>query len=355
LAFVVSFFLAPAVLTAKFDCAVQEASAADYETLMREGIALRRSGDDEGALRHFEEAYGVSKTPKALAQIGLAEQALGRWGHADRHLRQALESEGDPWILKNRASINEALSVIAAHVGQLQVMGVPAGAEVRIDSQLIGKLPLSGPTTVTAGGVAIEVRAAGFLPIVRAATVAPRTLTRETFTLQALSPASGSPSVAASSGPAPSKAAPPADAGLRSAPPAEGDVADTNAPDSPSDVSPPAVIAGGNRKALVLTSTGLSIAAVALGVFEHISWQRKVDSFSAMPICQEQGSQACKQLQDDGERARVLAFVGYGLGAAFAITALVLYLTDSGRAPEPSKVACGPATLGTGVGCALRF
>src|SRR5687768_12256290 len=99
------------------------AEGADHETLIREGIALRRAGDDLAALSKFQQAYELNKTPRALAQIGLAEQALGRWAVADRHLRQALESADDPWIRKNRGSIDESLTMIAGHVGQLEVSG----------------------------------------------------------------------------------------------------------------------------------------------------------------------------------------------------------------------------------------
>ena len=51
-------------------------------------------------------------------------------------------------------------------------MGTPVGAEVRIDGELAGKLPLPHPVKATVGGVAMEVRAPGYLPIVRSATVA---------------------------------------------------------------------------------------------------------------------------------------------------------------------------------------
>ena len=161
-------------------------AAADYEALMREGVSLRRAGDDAAALKRFQRAYELDPTPRALAQIGLAEQALGRWAAADKHLRQALEPSDDAWIKKNRASIDAALAMVGGHVGQLEVRGAPAGAEVRVDGEVVGRLPLPRPITVTAGEVAVQVRAPGHLPIVRAATITARTLTRETFELQPL-------------------------------------------------------------------------------------------------------------------------------------------------------------------------
>lgn len=324
------------------------ARAADDDALIREGIAFRRSGDDASALKRFQQAYELGKTPRALAQMGLAEQALGRWAPADQHLRQAIEARDDAWIRKNRASIDEALAVVAGHVGRIEINGLPPGAEVRVDGELVGKLPLAHPVTVTSGGVAVEVRAPGYVPIVRAATVSARTLTRETFTLQPLSPTAEQPVVAAHAGRAPVE------------PAATSSGAESDS--SPEPDGPPGGADGSGRstrRVLTWTAGGLSVASLAFGVFEHLAWQRKVDSFGSMTGCgasrMNRGDPGCEQIYDDGQRARLLAFVGYGLAGAFAATALVLYLTDGGSGAEPAKVACAPTSRASGVVCALRF
>jgi hypothetical protein len=82
------------------------AAAADTEDLLRRGIELRRSGKDPEALVVFQQAYEQSKAPKAMVQIGFAEQALGKWGAADRHLRAAVQSSDDAWIGKHRKAIS---------------------------------------------------------------------------------------------------------------------------------------------------------------------------------------------------------------------------------------------------------
>jgi hypothetical protein len=342
------------------------AHAADYESLMREGISLRRSGDDAAALARFQQAYGLEQTPRAEAQIGLAEQALGRWTAADKHLQEALGSASDPWIHKNRDSIVEARAVIATHLGQIEIGGVPVGAEVRVDGELIGRLPLSRPITVTAGGVAVEVRAPGYVPIVRATTVTPRTLTRETFTLQPLSPvaeprpASRLPASASSNA---GTAAAPAPADSIASPVAGSNESSASSSDSPGPGEAPEAPAEGSggrggRSHLAIAAGALGVASLAFGIVEHLSWQNKVDSFGSNSGCGTTfpgyGAAGCKQLHDDGQQARLLAFVGYGVAGALVATAIVLYVTDSASA-EPAKVACAPALLTSGVSCALRF
>jgi len=47
------------------------------DAAIRRGVDLRRQGQDDQALQEFKKAYELSPSPRALAQIGLAEQALG--------------------------------------------------------------------------------------------------------------------------------------------------------------------------------------------------------------------------------------------------------------------------------------
>jgi hypothetical protein len=336
-------FAAVLVCAAGRPAAAGEAQpAADAETLMRQGIELRRAGKDAEALGVFQRAYALDGAPRALAQVGLAEQALGKWGLADQHLRQALASSADTWVRKNRAVLEDALKVIGHHVGVVEVSGSPAGAEVRIDGELVGRLPLPGPVSVTAGGIAIEVRAPGFLTIARAATVDVGELTRESFNLQSLTP-----TTRASAEP---QAPPPAAAG------ATEPAAQVTAPAPP----PGGQDQMGARRVVTLSIAGLAVGALALGVIEHLSWQSKVGSFDDMagcdPAAPSRGGSACQQLYDDGQRAKTIAFVGYGLSAGLAATAAILYFTQPAR--EPPKMACasGPAAgSGAVMTCAWRF
>jgi len=329
------------------------AGAADYETLMRDAVSKRRAGDDMAALKLFQQAYELNKTAKALAQMGLAEQALGRWGAADRHLHQALETGGsDPWIKKNRAAIGSSLDTIATHVGQLDVIGQPAGAEVQVDGEGVGQLPLEHPLTVTAGGVAVEVSARGYLPIIRSTTVSSGKLTRELFNLQPIAPAADQTAATQPAAPA-AVVVPPSR--IVSA----GEGSGGTKAEAGGQTGGAAPAASSSRLPWVLTASALSAASLAFGIVEHLSWQSKVSSFSSMDGCGTtfpgKGGPACQSLYDAGQSAELRAFVGYGLGAAFAATAVVLYFTDPSRGADPPRVACAPAPDSRAVGCAFRF
>lgn len=331
------------------------AAAADAEALVKEGVALRRQGDDLAALKKFEQANSIEQSPRTFAQLGLAEQALGRWGAADRHLRAALANPNDGWMAKNRRSIEQALKTVAQHVGQLEVVGSPAGSEVRVDGELVGKLPLQRGVPATAGIVAVEVRAPGHLPIIRSAQVEVGGVTRESFNLQPVALGASEPVAAG---------APAERPGQPGGPPV---VSPEPPPDERSEERPSAPLPGdsGNRgvapgHVAALVAGGLAVGALGLGIFEHLTWQNRVSKFNSTcdPYAPNYGSWACKTLHDDGQDARTLTFVGYGLAGAFGATALVLYLvTPSQSASASSQVAractIGPAAIG--LSCGGRF
>jgi tetratricopeptide (TPR) repeat protein len=82
---------------------------------IRHGIALRETGDDAAALLEFQHAFDVSHRALALAQMGLAEQALGHWADAESHVRAALAAQGDAWIDRHREALQAAYAVIREH------------------------------------------------------------------------------------------------------------------------------------------------------------------------------------------------------------------------------------------------
>ena len=143
----------------------------DAEKLIRHGIELRKAHDDEGAARAFQQAYDQVHTPRAAGQLGLAEQALGRWEDAERHVGEALRTGGDPWVAKNRATLDEALGMIQAHLGRVEIIGDPEGAEVSVNGRSVGKLPLQGAVRVSAGEVEVEIHAPGYVMAQRTLTI----------------------------------------------------------------------------------------------------------------------------------------------------------------------------------------
>lgn len=148
-------------LSAVVSAPVAYAQTPEVERLLRHGVELRQQGNHEAALAEFEQAHALAGTPRTLAQVALAEQALGRWVAAESHLREALRSTEDPWIIRNRGALDGALGVIAQHVGQVMVTANVTGAMVTVNGREGAPLPWSAPVRIDAGEVEISARFEG--------------------------------------------------------------------------------------------------------------------------------------------------------------------------------------------------
>jgi hypothetical protein len=157
----------------------------DAETLITKGIELREKGKDDDALALFKKAYAKTPSPRARAQVALAEQALGIWVAAETDLVAALAAESDPWIAKNRAALDGALGTIRRHLGSLEVRGAD-GAEVVVDGAPVGVASPGTSFRVEAGRRTLEVRSKGHHPTTRAVEVPAGGVARETVTLVAV-------------------------------------------------------------------------------------------------------------------------------------------------------------------------
>jgi PEGA domain len=188
-------------------------SAADG--LIEHGVELREQGHDDQALTLFRKAFAMSPSPRALAQMGLAEQALGQWGVAEQHLADALANANDPWVSSRKAVLTSAAAAIARHLGSLVVTGPGVtGGRVLLDGVDVGPLPLLAPARVEVGQRLLEVRAPGYYPLARTVEITPGATARENAPLV---PMIGPPPSPMPAGPfAPLPSAPPLqDEGVR--------------------------------------------------------------------------------------------------------------------------------------------
>lgn len=149
-------FLWACVATAFHDPAGAQSSETE-EALIGSGVRLRREGRDAEALAEFERAHELHRSARAMAQIALAKQALGRIVDAERDLTQALSEENDPWIASRRGILEAALEGMRKRLGYLQVATNARSAELWVDGAFVGVLPLD-PLRVPAGPVDLEVR-----------------------------------------------------------------------------------------------------------------------------------------------------------------------------------------------------
>jgi hypothetical protein len=300
--------------------AARASDAADEAEIQR-GIELRRHGENRDALGAFEHAYALRPSPRALAQIALAHQALGDWIQAEAGLASALAASDDAWIARYRDVLEKALETVREHLGALVVHASAPDAEVIVDDAAEGARVTAEPVRVVAGTRTIQVRAPGREPVSRTVDV----------------PAGAQVEV--------SVELPPVSAASLATPP--GDRAATVAPRRSSALAYVAIGAAG-----FLTAAGI----VAWGVHEHEASIYDDDS-----RCLQGTATRDQQCGGRAREADVALGVELGAfaGAAAAATYAIVRLASTG-APGATGSRTTPASacapwLGLGVQCGGRF
>jgi hypothetical protein len=191
--------LIAATLVATVPAVAQPPESVD--ALVKKGVELRRQLRDREALVEFQKALAISRLPKVLAQVALAEQAIGLWVKAEVDLEEAMATKpADPWIEKNRGQLQDALQTIKGHLGSVEIWGSPDGAEVSINGEVKGTLPLAHPVRLSDDQVTLVVRAKGFFDVTRAVNVSPGTVAREHVELRPMSAVATVPALASATG-----------------------------------------------------------------------------------------------------------------------------------------------------------
>jgi hypothetical protein len=122
------------------------------EQLVEQAVALLDAGNDQDALLVLQQA-AIADPTSARVRVHLAavHQAMNEWLPAEEHLLFALGQQDDAYVTEHRDALSDALQSIQAHLSSLIVTGEPAGAEVFLDGQPLGTLPLELPTRVVSG------------------------------------------------------------------------------------------------------------------------------------------------------------------------------------------------------------
>ena len=156
------------------------------EAPIQQGIALRRAGNDEAALALFIDLeHGYPDSVRVLLHVTAAAQATGRWIMAYTYLQKAFAHKNEPYFIRYRTAIKSIDDATAQHVGQFRAVGDPVGAEVRLNGELVGTLPMADPKPVEVGQYVLEVSKGGFYPLRRTVAVGPGSaLTQEAVALR---------------------------------------------------------------------------------------------------------------------------------------------------------------------------
>lgn len=315
-----------------------------FEARFEQGRSLRRDHRDAEALTVFQQIYDEGHQSRALAQVGLAEAALGRWADAESHITQAL-AQPDAWVTQNRSggvALEQQLQRIATHLGSLEVVCDAPGATVWIGDRRMAALPLSRPLRIEVGRVTFEVRAEGFTTSQRVADVVAGGLARETVTLSrtlAVTIATSSNNTITL--------------------PGSGASATSGATRSTTTPADATTDSGSTLRTLAWVSAGGALLFLAGGGASYAVASSAAERWNDDSQCLRPGftrEQTCGADQSTANTMTALEVVGFIGGAALAATSAVLFVVSRPRERErATALTCGVGVGALGVSCGARF
>lgn len=171
-----SFTIGLPAIVASFpeDAVAQGASASGKKTTIREslplearghwdaGVVLAQRRNWDGARASFKAAYDVSKNPRVLFNLAVAEKELGRYAASLEYLKKEL-AEGKAQISGDEESeIKQAIAGLEKFVAELTINVSEKDAEVFVDEEKIDSSKLPGPVIVQVGRRRIRAVKPGF-------------------------------------------------------------------------------------------------------------------------------------------------------------------------------------------------
>ena len=294
-------------------CALPGTALADEPAaqLVSRGLELRRERRDAEALALFQAAFATSAQPMILAQIALAEQALGRWPAAEQDLTSAL-AKHDSWVEANRGALEKALTVIRAHLSWLAVTTNVESAELWLDNRNLGKVR-AAPWRVSAGTHELSLRLPDGRSAARSVPLAAGE--REHFHLEF--PKNPAFEVEPPRGDMPSAAPRP------SAP------AKSVAPDAAKAAgSAAAAHAASSRQTLAYASATLAVVALAEAVTASLLRLDYAHRYNS-DACAPERSKQCAAYRDVADTLGNVAVVGYVVAGAAGLGSVALFTSPS--------------------------
>jgi hypothetical protein len=288
----------------------------DLTTLLLRGFELRRQHRNEEALAVYDQAFALSPTPAVRAQRALAEQSLGHWLVAERELDLAFATD-DPWVARNRESLDAARAIVSQHLAWLTVDVDVANADIRLDGE---PLQQGVAARVVAGAGVLEVRAPGRVLDIRRVSFAPSEHVHKEIRLAPLVDPSFAVSVA------PAVTTPPASL-----------VAPIDAAHPPSQLEPVAPPAGDRSAIPVLPITLGVLGLASLGVGSYFGIRTGQDKSAEIAACPGgRCTQAAANDYSDAQTSATASTVAFGAGAALLVGGAVVWILErrSGHAAK---------------------
>jgi hypothetical protein len=110
-------------------------------------VSLYNEADYRGALAEFKRAYEIAPNVNVLYNVGQAYYQLQDYAHALTTFERYLADGGTG----RKAEVENTLTVLRTRVGRVDIASNAVGAEVLLNDETVGKVPLAKPILVGVG------------------------------------------------------------------------------------------------------------------------------------------------------------------------------------------------------------
>jgi hypothetical protein len=232
------------------------ARAEDPEALIKQGVELRRRGEDARAEGYIRRAYQLAATPRTAAQLGLVELAVSEYLEAESHLTEALRAR-DAWVNEHRQALETSRATARKHLLRVEITSAPRGTRFASENTEPSALPPDGVIFLAPGvGASIQLEAEGHKSAVVRVEGAPGETRRVAIDMPALSDGAAASAAPTSASAAPSSAPP------TTPPPAAAPTTPAAADSSGANVSEPAAATPAPGRGVRVA--GIAVAAVGV-------------------------------------------------------------------------------------------
>lgn len=308
------------------------------------GQQLFQSGDFEGALRAFEEAYDAAPHPVVLKSQAECQERLGHYRQAVELLERYLADRPDA---PDRADIETRIASHRARPGTLRIISSPPGAQVTLDGRrLTEATPIT--TEVPSGAHAAAIELEGYQMVLQEFDVSFGEERTVEVTLAPIGAPPETPPVGVGG-----------EEGGGEAGGGEEGGGEAGGGEEGGGATPPEAGPGVRMSTPVWVMTGLAGAGLLTGIISGslaLADQGEFDD----GVERGEARDRLEELADAGQTKALVADIAFGVAAAAAITGIVLFFVENARAQpeyESSGLTISPSIAGDGggVSATLRF
>ena len=147
---------------------------------------LAGASDYRGALVEFQRAYELSREPRVLYNVGVAEKLLTHYARAVDAWDRELNEGGARLSASEQQELRNAIAIVQQFVTTIDVTSNEPDATLAIDDYPVGRTPFAAPVRIDVGKRVLKLTKEGFADATQAVDVASGVRTPVTFRLEPL-------------------------------------------------------------------------------------------------------------------------------------------------------------------------